>query len=215
MRSRELWRRYVAAIFVAIIFVGCEGSQGPEPATLTELDTPPSREPLTADEIFVTPDCEGWVNGSPDDLGDYSLLVVDLWGQWCPYCRDTTPHLLQTYQKYSDRGVAFLSLTGDEKAAIENLVQSFSLTWPHGYGMPAEEIKKLGVYNSSMALTPGYEIKPTFYLVSADGKVLWFDDHLRMKHTPPAETVSMLEAEIEKHLAQLNSEQEKAETPPQ
>jgi len=58
----------------------------------------------------------------------------------------------------------------------------------------------MGVYNNEMNMVAGYEVKPTFYLVDSNGTVLWCDDHLRMRHTPPEETIQALQEAIDKNL---------------
>jgi prepilin-type processing-associated H-X9-DG protein len=59
----------------------------------------------------------------------------------------------------------------------------------------------LGTFNTGGPV-PGYEVKPTLYLLRGDGTVLWCDGHARMSHWPPEKTRAALEEEIEKHFAQ-------------
>src|SRR5262245_45554913 len=97
------------------------------------LNTAPSR-PLGKGDVFPPLVAEGWVNGPPPSPGapNMRLLVVDLWADWCPYCRRGAPDLLQVYHKYSDRGVAFVSLTNMLKVAVEGFVREFSVPWANG-----------------------------------------------------------------------------------
>jgi len=43
------------------------------------------------------------------------ILVVDLWATWCVPCLERFPHMVELSQRYQDRGVAFLSLSLDDR----------------------------------------------------------------------------------------------------
>ncbi|MGK0190234.1 MAG: thiol-disulfide isomerase/thioredoxin [Verrucomicrobiales bacterium] len=164
------------------------------------VDNTPGRNTLSFGEKLDIPQCPAWINGPPSTKSNESLLVIDLWGDWCPFCRRTAPLLRKTYEKYSEKGVEFISLTNYSEAIVTDYVKQYSLLWPHGAGLSVQQIKNLGVYNHEMNLVAGYEVKPTFYLVNSNGTVLWCDGHLRMRHKPPEVTIQALEEAIDKNL---------------
>ena len=62
------------------------------------------------------------VDGKPFKLAEYrgKVVVVDVWGTWCPPCRKELPHLAAIYEKYRDKGLAMVGLNyenGDDKEA--------------------------------------------------------------------------------------------------
>ena len=171
-------------------------------STTTASYSAPARPPLEPGDKFEIPDVEGWFNDPADETNSTKLLLVDVWGDWCPFCRKTAPELVRCFEEYSKKGVKIVSLTGDQGNRVAGFVNEFSIPWASGYGVSPEQIRDLGVFNAGMAITPGYEVMPTFYLVSATGTVLWCDGHLRMQHTPPEETMAAVKAAIDSHLAE-------------
>lgn len=152
--------------------------------------------------------CAGWLNGSPPNFSDDTggLVVVDLWGTWCSRCAEAAPELLRIHQKYKASGVSFVSATTDPEAMVEHAVQRFGIPWPSGFGATVRSIGDLGARNGDS--TPGYETKPTLYLVSSDGQVLWCDEHSRMNHGEDIRSwAERLEQEIEKHISAEGQEE--------
>jgi thiol-disulfide isomerase/thioredoxin len=127
------------------------------------------------------------------------LVVVDIWAQWCPYCRFSAPELIRAYRKFGGRGVAFVSLTSMPRQSAESFVSEFSLPWPNGYGAPPATIAALGV-TSGMPKAE-YLIAPTLYLVDRDNRVVWSDNQGRFRHTEATEWGKQLDEAIESALA--------------
>ena len=63
---------------------------------------------------FPTPD--GKKNLGPQDFKG-KILVLDFWASWCGPCRAEIPHLKEAYKEYSDKGVAFFSVSIDKDNA--------------------------------------------------------------------------------------------------
>jgi thiol-disulfide isomerase/thioredoxin len=131
---------------------------------------------------FPKVEAEGWINGPPPafDAPGTKLTVVDLWAQWCPYCRFGAPELVKLHKRFSSQGVVFVSLTNMQQPSVESFVKELSVSWPSGYGLSSESIGEFGV--GSGMQTSEYGIAPTLFLVGADGRVRWTDKQARLRH---------------------------------
>ena len=94
--------------------VGTRGSTGgyvSGDGSITVVD-PKDREKAP---VLAGDDLEGrWL--STADLSG-RVLVVNVWGSWCPPCRKEAPALVDVSRKYADRGVSFVGVLVRDKPA--------------------------------------------------------------------------------------------------
>jgi thiol-disulfide isomerase/thioredoxin len=80
------------------------------PAEVSRADT---TQPLR----FAFPDLHGRLVRSDDWRFKGKVVLVDIFGTWCPTCHDATPELLRLYHRYHSRGLEIVGLafesTGD------------------------------------------------------------------------------------------------------
>ncbi|MGH2735703.1 MAG: TlpA family protein disulfide reductase, partial [Actinomycetota bacterium] len=79
---------------------------------------------------FSLPLLEGGGSISNDDLRG-APLVINFWASWCGPCREETPLLERTYQKFRDEGVRFLGVNVmDDPAAAKDFLEEFPVSYP-------------------------------------------------------------------------------------
>lgn len=72
-----------------------------------------------------------------------NVLIVDLWGTWCPPCREAVPHLQRLYAKYKHHGLEIVGFNYERGARKEQaaLVRKFAaehgITYQLALGEPA------------------------------------------------------------------------------
>jgi thiol-disulfide isomerase/thioredoxin len=202
---------FFVPILIALSISGCGRGTNSRRRSRTPSDPPPIRSVLgpSASRLHRVGDylprlqCAAWVNGSPPPWTNDTdgLVVVDVWGNWCSRCGEAAPALVRIYEEYKAQGVSFVSVTTDQEAMVKSFVQRFGIPWSHGFGAAAESIGGLGAFNRDM-VTPGYEVKPTLYLVKPDGQVVWCDEHSRMNHGEDIRLwAERLEDEIKEHIS--------------
>jgi thiol-disulfide isomerase/thioredoxin len=80
------------------------------PTEITSADT-------TAPFRFAFPDLQGRVVTQSDPQFRGKVVVIDIFGTWCPTCHDAAPGLVRLYRKYHARGLEVVGLayevTGD------------------------------------------------------------------------------------------------------
>jgi thiol-disulfide isomerase/thioredoxin len=114
-----------------------------------------------------------WVGDVPDTEG--KIVVVDVFGTWCPPCQKATPGLIKVYDEFHPQGVEFLALTSEETSEINKVkefVEHFGVPWSIGVGA-GRTIDQLGV-----------TAVPTMIVIGKDGKVISVgDDEPRLRDT--------------------------------
>jgi peroxiredoxin len=60
-------------------------------------------------------------DGKTHHLRDYrgQLVVLEFWASWCPHCNHSMPAMEHLYEKYGDKGVAFLGLNCRDRGDVD------------------------------------------------------------------------------------------------
>jgi peroxiredoxin len=106
-------------------------------------------------------------------------VLLEFFATWCPHCNAEAPHLRVLAQKFGSR-VNFVSVNADSEnaASVFAFHRYFGLPYPalvDRSGTPG------GSYHSPGGLghwanVYGVRAYPTFYVIGADGRVMWADD---------------------------------------
>ena len=132
---------------------------------------------------FTLADPEGKSHKLADLKG--KIVLVDVWGTWCPPCRMEIPHLVAVHKKYGEQGVEVVGLNyeggtvEEDGQKITEFVKANGVTYPCLIG---DEPTKEQI--------PNFEGFPTMLFIDRAGKV-------RLKHvgyTPQAGLEAVIEA---------------------
>ncbi len=112
----------------------------------------------------------GWndPNGKAVNFSDKGakLYLIDVWAQWCPPCRASTPTMISLYNKYKANGLMVIGLNVDTTDAIykaQEFAQSEGIPYPV---VSDPQSAKIG------GIFVGQGI-PAFTLVDSEGTVLF------------------------------------------
>lgn len=108
------------------------------------------------------------LDGKKVSLADFKgkVVIVDIWGTWCPPCRAEIPHFVDLYKKYREKGLEIVginyeNLPDDEaKKTIKEFVEKNKLPYTCVIGDEATQ-----------GLIPNFEGYPTTLFVDRAGKV--------------------------------------------
>lgn len=99
----------------------------------TEITTADSTEPLQ----FAFPDLHGRLVRNDDPRFKGKVVLMEIFGSWCPTCHEATPELLRLYRRYRARGLEVVGLafeaTGDtavDARQVRRYRDKFRLTFP-------------------------------------------------------------------------------------
>lgn len=73
------------------------------------------------------------VSGGSFDLAEQrgKVVVLNVWGSWCPPCRAEAPTLEQAWRDFGPRGVQFVGInTRDGEATAQAFERNFGITYP-------------------------------------------------------------------------------------
>lgn len=94
------------------------------------------------------------------------VLVVDIWGTWCPPCRAGIPHFVELQDEYREEGLSIVGINyengtrDDALAAIEEFTSEIPINYPLLIGDEATKDR-----------IPGFQGYPTTLFIDRDGKV--------------------------------------------
>lgn len=148
-----MMRRFAWIAFTPVLGLGfC--AAGPPPAAAPASPGPVVGRPAPPFDLTT-------VDGKHVRLADYRgrVLVVNVWGSWCPPCRLETPDLVDEAERDA-RSVAFLGVDTTEPASV---VRAFAAA----KGIPYPQVAT----TSTSAFARDYDIRayPTTLVIDANG----------------------------------------------
>lgn len=141
--------RRLLVLLVLLVTAGCStGTDAVEQGTEFQFVSPGGRTEIFyegADRQPAPPlSGEDLMNpGSRISLSDFEgrVVVLNLWGAWCPPCRVEAPELEKVHQQRPD-GVAVVGIDvrDENRAAPQDFVRDTGLTYPSIYDPPGRSL---------------------------------------------------------------------------
>lgn len=112
---------------------------------------------------MLTPD------GKPIKLSDYAgkgkYVLVDFWASWCGPCRRDTPHLVEAYAKYKNKGFEIVGISFDNNGdSWKKGIKELNITWP--------QMSDLKYWQSEGAQVYVVNSIPHLMLIDKDGTII-------------------------------------------
>jgi thiol-disulfide isomerase/thioredoxin len=137
------------------------------PTEITHADT-------TAPLRFKFPDLRGRLVGSDDPRFRDKVVLVDIFGSWCPTCHTATPELLRLYRRYHSRGLEVVGLafeaTGDpavDARQVRRYRDKFGIPFP----LLLAGINDDQSLAAALPQLQGLSAFPTIVFLGRDGRV--------------------------------------------
>ena len=113
---------------------------------------------------FTFTDFDGKKRKFSEYRGTYVLL--DIWGFWCPACRDELPYIREAKRRYLARNLAVVGLNTDPDFSVDSMKKALNdngMNWTHAQFTSIVDFLRINLRVNSF---------PTTFLISPDGKIL-------------------------------------------
>lgn len=109
------------------------------------------------------------ISGKAIDKKDYKdkVIILDVWGTWCPPCRMEIPHFVKLQEKYKEKGLRIIGLNSEKAPPDENTrkrVETFARDNKINYPLTL-------LSESLLSAVPNLEGFPTTFFIGRDGLV--------------------------------------------
>ncbi len=137
------------------------GSLRSDPRFVTIVDK--ARREL-AEMAYGLKDIHGKVIDKKDFEG--KVVIVDVWGTWCPPCRMELPHFVRLQREYGDEGLDIIGLTwenSEPNEAIRTRIERFSRQQAINY--------RLSLLSYARLTAIDVQAFPTTFFIGRDGTI--------------------------------------------
>jgi peroxiredoxin len=149
-------RKIVWLLAAALLAAGCStGSDAVETGTEFNFVSPGGKVDITyeGDDRQQIPELQGeslMEEGKQIKLSSYKgkVVVLNLWGAWCPPCRVEAPQLQKVWESYEDKDVQILGidLRDPDRSFPEDFMRDTGLTYPSIYDPSSRSLLALKGY---------------------------------------------------------------------
>jgi thiol-disulfide isomerase/thioredoxin len=133
-----------------------------------------TRADTTGPFRFAFPDLDGRLVTERDPRFRGKVVVVDVFGTWCPTCHDAAPELVRLYRKYHGRGLEIVGLayevSGDtaiDRRQVRRYRQKFGIP----FTLLLAGINDTEAAAATLPQLQGFTSFPTTIFLGRDGKV--------------------------------------------
>jgi thiol-disulfide isomerase/thioredoxin len=151
-------------------WIAVRSTGAPHLKTPTEITSADTSAPFR----FAFPDLDGRTVTERDPRFRGKVVLVDIFGSWCPTCHDAAPELVRLYHKYHDRGLEIVGLayevTGDtaiDARQVRRYRRKFGISFP----LLLAGINDTEAAAATLPQLHGFTSFPTTVFLGRDGRV--------------------------------------------
>ena len=151
-------------------FVAVRSTGKPHLVAPTELTRADTTKPFQ----FAFPDLNGKLVTNDDARFKGRVVVIDIFGSWCPTCHDAAPALVDLRRRYHDRGLEVVGfayeVSGD--STVDNpLIRRFRDKFTIPYPLLRAGINDVEATAATLPQLTGFTAYPTTIFLGRDGRV--------------------------------------------
>lgn len=136
-----------------------------DPADHTSVKDP--SEPFR----FAFSDLSGKTVSQDDPRLKGKVIVLNVFGSWCPNCHDEAPFLEEMYKKYRARGVEVVGIDFEEADQLQDPVRMRAFAKRYGIDYTVLVAGLTGEVNDKLPQMKNFNAWPTTFFIGKDGRV--------------------------------------------
>jgi thiol-disulfide isomerase/thioredoxin len=151
-------------------WIAVRSTGAPHLKSPTEITTADTSAPFR----FAFPDLQGRMVTQSDPRFRGKVVVIDIFGTWCPTCHDAAPGLVRLYRKYHARGLEIVGLayevTGDsavDSRQVRRYRDKFRIPFP----LLLAGVNDADAAAETLPQLHGFTSFPTTVFLGRDGRV--------------------------------------------
>jgi thiol-disulfide isomerase/thioredoxin len=151
-------------------WVAVRSTGAPHLKALTENTRADTTEPFR----FAFPDLDGRVVTERDPRFKGKVVMVDVFGTWCPTCHDAAPELVKLYRKYRGRGLEIVGLAYEvsgDTALDRRQVRRYREKFGIPFTLLLAGVNDTEAAAATLPQLQGFTSFPTTIFLGRDGKV--------------------------------------------
>jgi thiol-disulfide isomerase/thioredoxin len=113
-----------------------------------------------------------WIKGKQVELTackTTSVVVVDLWATWCPFCIESIPHLTELQKKYGSKCVQVVGISAEEEGLVKDYVGKQGDKMHYSVALDRDQATSTAYQNASKQ-----EGIPQTFIVDKEGRLVWY-----------------------------------------
>jgi thiol-disulfide isomerase/thioredoxin len=132
-----------------------------------------------------------WVQGEPvKEFEKGKVYIVEFWATWCGPCRESIPHLNETYTKFKDKGVVVIGQDcwEQDESLVEPFVKKMGDKMTYRVALDDKSAndkrdKAGGKMAETWMAAAGQHGIPTAFIVNKDSVIAWIGHPMTLQET--------------------------------
>jgi thiol-disulfide isomerase/thioredoxin len=125
-----------------------------------------------------------WIQGEPvTGFEKGKVYIVEFWATWCGPCRESIPHLNETYAKYKDKGLVVIGQNcwEENEALVAPFVKKMGDKMTYRVALDDKKSDKKGAMATTWMTAARQNGIPAAFVVDTHGKVAWIGHPMAME----------------------------------